>query len=253
MEFQCTRLRVLHASAPVRLLLHPSSSRRALTCRADKVYTVTMVLPGGKEAVFRAGSSKSIYDIASYAVSDATVDAMAGQYSMHMAAKMHAAPHHCRRPYITHVLLVPGWQTPAKLARLHKSPCLGSWRTAPDWTLLPRRSCHGTMYGGTQLAHDNCYCHAQLLLLSLLFLPLQGVHLPASCRMGTCTSCVCKLLVRLPASCDCTAASAHVINVAAVHQNQRRHEHRCTAPDCICVPVGHACLTAPWPYNPLDL
>jgi hypothetical protein len=31
------------------------------------VYTVTMVLPNGKEAVFRAGTSKSIYDIAAYA------------------------------------------------------------------------------------------------------------------------------------------------------------------------------------------
>lgn len=28
---------------------------------------MVLVLPGGKEAVFRAGSSKSIYDIASFA------------------------------------------------------------------------------------------------------------------------------------------------------------------------------------------
>lgn len=90
MDVFCPRVRLSSCNAPSRVLLHRSrsSSRRALTCRADKVHTVTLVLPGGREAVFRAGSSKSIYDIASYA----------------------------------------------------------------------------------------------------------GVHLPASCRMGTCTSCVCKLL-----------------------------------------------------------
>jgi hypothetical protein len=72
------------------------------------------------------------------------------------------------------------------------------------------------MYSSTHLICSGPGRHAQLLfllllllllfllLLSLLF--LQGVHLPASCRMGTCTSCVCKLLVRLLACCNCTAA-----------------------------------------------
>jgi hypothetical protein len=44
-----------------------AASRHSVLPAAAGVYTVTLVLPGGKEAVFRAGTSKSIYDIASYA------------------------------------------------------------------------------------------------------------------------------------------------------------------------------------------
>lgn len=42
-----------------------------LTCDVSPSFvmlpTVTLILPNGREAVFRAGTSKSIYDIASYA------------------------------------------------------------------------------------------------------------------------------------------------------------------------------------------
>lgn len=44
-----------------------TAARHSVIPAAAGVYTVTLVLPGGKEAVFRAGASKSIYDIASYA------------------------------------------------------------------------------------------------------------------------------------------------------------------------------------------
>lgn len=61
--------------SPLSTRLHHSStrSRRTHVTRAAAggggggVHTVTLVLPGGKEAVFRAGTSKPIYDIASYA------------------------------------------------------------------------------------------------------------------------------------------------------------------------------------------
>lgn len=41
--------------------------RLVVAAGSNGVYTVTLVLPSGHEAVFRAGTSKSIYDIASYA------------------------------------------------------------------------------------------------------------------------------------------------------------------------------------------
>jgi histidinol dehydrogenase len=44
-----------------------TAARQPVVAAAAGVHTVTLVLPGGKEAVFRAGSGKSIYDIASYA------------------------------------------------------------------------------------------------------------------------------------------------------------------------------------------
>lgn len=59
------RLFVLQPSPAPTAAAH--AARSSVKTAAAGVHTVTLVLPGGKEAVFRAGSSKSIYDIASYA------------------------------------------------------------------------------------------------------------------------------------------------------------------------------------------
>lgn len=55
-----------HPAGTTRHLVRVRAAAPAGGAKGD-VHTVVLVLPGGKEAVFRAGSSKSIYDIASFA------------------------------------------------------------------------------------------------------------------------------------------------------------------------------------------
>jgi len=45
----------------------PAAKPVRVAAGGGHVYTVTLVLPNGKESVFRAGASKNLWDIASYA------------------------------------------------------------------------------------------------------------------------------------------------------------------------------------------
>lgn len=45
----------------------PAAKAVMVAAGGGQVYTVTLVLPNGKESVFRAGASKNLWDIASYA------------------------------------------------------------------------------------------------------------------------------------------------------------------------------------------
>eukprot|EP00878_Enallax_costatus_P013712 GHUV01014341.1.p1 GENE.GHUV01014341.1~~GHUV01014341.1.p1 ORF type:complete len:126 (+),score=18.97 GHUV01014341.1:323-700(+) len=111
---------------------------RTVKCRCSaSVHTVTLVLPSGKEAVFRAGSNRSIYDIASYAGIHLPASCKQGACSACcckvLEGKLNSPKNSCIPPalakegYVTICCATPA--TDVKLLT-HQGPAVRKWKAS---------------------------------------------------------------------------------------------------------------------------